>query len=241
MKFSALFGLALIAQTASAHYIFDTLIAGTTTSTKAVRKPAENSPITDINSPNLRCNVNTSPATETVSVAAGSKIGFKISNQKIYHLGPAAMYLGKAPGSAAEWDGGGQSWFKIAEWGAVFEPQFSFSSLDKSEFSVTIPPQVSDGEYLVRIEQVGLHQPGFPEFYLSCAQVKITNGGTGNPAMVSIPGHVSKEKDPGLTVDIYYPKPTQYTVPGPESLFSFLIDFVLCCVEQAGLHGLEEN
>lgn len=44
---------------------------------------------------------------------------------------------------------------QIAEWGAVFEPQFSFSSLDKSEFSVTIPPQVSDGE--VSIFQYSLY------------------------------------------------------------------------------------
>ncbi|TFK38401.1 glycoside hydrolase family 61 protein [Crucibulum laeve] len=216
MKFSAaILGFALLAQSVSGHYIFNELIAGSKTSTKAVRQPQSNSPVHDYLSNDIRCNIDPSTASETVSVAAGSKIGFNLGeNKKIYHLGPVDIYLGKAPGKAQDWDGSGKNWFKIAEWGATFNP-FSFKSLDKSRFTTTIPKDTPSGEYLVRIEQIGLHLTGTPEFFISCAQIKVTNGGDGNPAKVSIPG-VYKKTDPSLNVDIYWPIPTSYDVPGPE-------------------------
>lgn len=67
---------------------------------------------------------------------------------------------------------------------------------------------------------------------MSCAQIKVVNGGSGNPAMVSIPGYLSNKGtklvlcllirlltlprlvvlDPSLMVDIYWPIPTSYEV-----------------------------
>ncbi|KAJ8085620.1 hypothetical protein AAF712_013260 [Marasmius tenuissimus] len=213
MKFaSALISAALLAQSVSAHYIWTTLIAGSTQSNAAVRQPPINSPVEDVTSNNIRCNANPAPASETVSVAAGSTIGFKLDNT-LYHQGPAAIYLGKAPSTAASWDGSGANWFKIAEWGATFNP-FNFVDFNANQLTTTIPSTVPAGEYLVRIEQIGLHVAGAPQWYISCAQIKITGGGSANPAKVSIPGYVSPS-DPGLTVNIYYPVPTSYTVPGP--------------------------
>ncbi|KAF9468450.1 glycosyl hydrolase family 61-domain-containing protein [Collybia nuda] len=212
MKFATVLSLAAIAQSASAHYIWYNLIAGGTSSTAAVRKPLSNSPVESATSANLRCNVNPTAASATVSVSAGSTIGFQLDNT-LYHQGPAAIYLGKAPGSAASWDGSGANWFKIAEWGATFNP-FKFTSEGLSQLSTTIPSNTPSGEYLVRIEQIGLHVAGAPQWYISCAQINITGGGSGNPAKVSIPGYVSAS-DAGLTVNIYYPVPTSYRVPGP--------------------------
>ncbi|KAF8060179.1 glycoside hydrolase [Lyophyllum atratum] len=212
MKLASIVGLAVLAHSASAHYIWYNLIAGSTTSTAAVRKPVSNSPVTSVTSNDVRCNVNPTPATATVTVAAGSTIGFQLDNT-IYHQGPAAIYLGKAPSTAASWDGSGANWFKIAEWGATFNP-FTFTDLNAAQLTTTIPASTPAGEYLVRIEQVGLHVAGAPQWYISCAQIKITGGGSGNPAKVSIPGYVSAT-DPGLTVNIYNPVPTSYKVPGP--------------------------
>ncbi|KAF9007203.1 glycoside hydrolase [Cyathus striatus] len=212
MKLSALVGLAVLINSASAHYIWTTLIAGSTTSTAAVRLPQNNSPVTDVTSKDITCNVNPSPATETVSVAAGSTIGFKLDNT-LYHQGPAAIYLGKAPSTAASWDGSGANWFKIAEWGAEFNP-FQFTDFNDSQLSASIPANTPAGEYLVRIEQIALHVPEAPQWYISCAQISVTGGGSGNPSKVSIPGYVAAN-DPGLTVNIYDPVPTAYTVPGP--------------------------
>ncbi|KAF9039952.1 cellulose-growth-specific protein [Panaeolus papilionaceus] len=209
MKLTGLITLAVLAHSASAHYIWTTLIAGSTTSTAAVRQPVNNSPVTSGTGNDARCNTNPGSASQTVSVSAGSTIGFKLDNT-LYHSGPAAIYLGKAPGSAASWDGSGSNWFKIAEWGATFNP-FKFTAEGQSQLTTTIPSSTPPGEYLVRIEQVGLHVAGAPQWYISCAQINITGGGGGNPNKVSIPGYVSAS-DPGLTVNIYYPIPTSYTV-----------------------------
>ncbi|KAF9484786.1 hypothetical protein BDN70DRAFT_872032 [Pholiota conissans] len=211
MKLSGLVALAALTQSASAHYIWNTLIAGSTTSSAAIRMPTSNSPVTDVTSPDITCNINT-PATATVSVAAGSTIGFDLDNT-IYHQGPAAIYLGKAPTTAADWDGSGANWFKIAEWGATFDP-FTFTDYNLAQLTTTIPAATPSGDYLVRIEQIGLHVVDAPQWYISCAQITVTGGGSGNPSKVSIPGYVSAT-DPGLTVDIYDPVPTAYTVPGP--------------------------
>ncbi|KAG7443768.1 glycoside hydrolase family 61 protein [Guyanagaster necrorhizus] len=200
-------------QVVSAHYIWTTLVAGDTVSKTAVRQPPSNSPVLDVTSDDIRCNVSPANATATVSVAAGDIVGFQLDNT-IYHLGPAALYLGKAPSTAADWDGSGANWFKIAEWGAVFEPSFSFIDYGASALNATIPSSVPAGEYLARIEQIGLHVTGAPQWYISCAQISITDGGSASPDMVEIPGYVDAD-DPGLTVNIYYPTPTAYTVPGP--------------------------
>src|SRR5688572_28226869 len=73
-------------------------------------------------------------------------------------------------------------------------------------YTATLPATLPNGEYLIRIEQLGLHNPypaGTPQFYLECAQVSVTNGGNGVPGpLVAIPGHVlGTEKS--YTVNIY--------------------------------------
>ncbi|KAJ3562677.1 hypothetical protein NP233_g9429 [Leucocoprinus birnbaumii] len=208
MKIISLLSLVAIAQTASAHYIWNTLIAGSTTSSAAVRQPVSNSPVESVTSNNVRCNANPSPASAVVDVAPGATVGFKLDNT-LYHTGPATIYLGKAPGSVSSWDGSGSNWFKIAEWGATYNP-FKFTDDGQSQLTTTIPANTPPGEYLIRIEQIALHVAGAPQWYISCAQIRVTGNGSGNPPKVSIPGHVSAS-DPGLTVNIYYPVPTSYT------------------------------
>ncbi|KAF5347817.1 hypothetical protein D9756_010297 [Leucocoprinus leucothites] len=213
MKFAALICLALTVETVPAHYIFKTLIADTKTSTQAVLQPQNNSPVHNYTSGRgIVCNVNPSPAGETMPVAAGGKIGFQL-DAAIYHIGPAAIYLGQAPGSAAQWDGTGQRWFKIAEWGATFNP-FTFSGLNQKSLITTIPKNTPSGEYLIRAEQFGLHNPGSPEIFVSCAQIKVTNGGSGSPPKVSIPGYIPDGNE-SVMLNVYWPVPTDYTCPGP--------------------------
>lgn len=153
--------------------IWTTLIAGSETSTAAVRLPVNNSPVTDVTSPDITCNVDPSAATDTASVAAGSTVGFILDNT-LYHQGPAAIYLGQVPSgeTAATWDGSGANWFKIAEWGATFDP-FTFTDFNLSQLTTTIPSDVPAGDYLIRIEQIGLHVVGAPQWYISCAQITV--------------------------------------------------------------------
>lgn len=67
------------------------------------------------------------------------------------------------------------------------------------------------------MESIALHQAqsvGGAQIYLSCAQVQVTDGGSGTPGpLVAFPG-AYKASDPGL-IWSYYPVATTYTAPGP--------------------------
>lgn len=84
-------------------------------------------------------------------------------------------------------------------------------------YTSKIPASLPSGDYLLRTQQLAIHNPypaGIPQFYISCAQVTVTNGGAGKPApLVSIPGFITGT-EPGYTVNIYN-NFKNYTVPGP--------------------------
>ena len=167
--------------------------------------------------------------------------------------------------TAANWDGSGTVWFKIYEDGPIFGTQsltwpsngitpfplhFTTSpisqelaqlcktadnSLGDTTVTFTIPKSTPSGDYLFRVEHIGLHvaqSVGGAQFYLSCGQITVTGGGSGTPGpLVAFPGAYSAT-DPGILIDIYYPvvrfprscenglpsnmlQPTNYTCPGP--------------------------
>lgn len=74
--------------------------------------------------------------------------------------------------------------------------------------SFTIPKDTPSGDYLFRVEQIGLHVAqslGAAQFYISCGQITVTGGGSGTPGpLVAFPGAYSAT-DPGILIDIYYP------------------------------------
>jgi hypothetical protein len=80
-----------------------------------------NSPVTDLTSTDMRCNVGglTGGSTTTVSTAAGSSLTFTLDTA-VYHQGPVSIYMAKAPTTAAAYDGSGASWFKIFDLGPTF-------------------------------------------------------------------------------------------------------------------------
>lgn len=83
---------------------------------------------------------------------------------------------------------------------------------------MTIPSCLPAGDYLMRSEQIALHtasSEGGAQFYLSCGQLSVTGGGSTTPQnLVAFPG-AYKATDPGILININYPKPTNYTNPGP--------------------------
>ena len=89
-------------------------MAGGLSSNAAVRQPLNNTPVEAVNSQAMVCNNNPRPASETITIAAGSTVGFKLDNT-MYHQGPAAIYLGQVPSgqTAASWNGAGSAWFKV--------------------------------------------------------------------------------------------------------------------------------
>ena len=53
------------------------------------------------------------------------------------------------------------------------------------------------------------------QFYMECAQFTVTGSGSTVPSnTVSLPGAYSGS-DPGIKINLYYPKVTNYIIPGP--------------------------
>ncbi|KAI1855029.1 hypothetical protein JX265_012384 [Neoarthrinium moseri] len=208
---------ALAFNSASAHYIFQQLsIASTKYDVyQYIRKNSNyNSPVTDLASTDLRCNVGASgTGTDTVAVKAGDSFTFTLDTA-VYHQGPTSIYMSKAPSTAAAYDGSGQ-WFKIKDIGPTFNGGSATWDLSQT-YTYQIPSCIAPGEYLLRIQQLAIHNPwpaGIPQFYISCAQIKVSGSGSKTFSGVSIPG-AFKSTDPGYTANIYN-NFSNYTVPGP--------------------------
>jgi len=209
-----------------AHYTFPALIHGSTTTSdwQYVRQWTgyeTNDPVLDVTSEDIRCNVGASEksASGILSYTAGSQLGFTVAPD-IYHPGPLLAYMAKVPAgsTAATWDGSGSVWFKIYQQGPVFGSTLTWPNNGDTTVSFTIPPATPSGDYLFRVEHIALHSAsaaGGAQFYISCGQITVTGGGSGTPSpLVAFPG-AYKATDPGLLIDIYYPVPTTYTMPGP--------------------------
>ncbi|KAF2709565.1 lytic polysaccharide monooxygenase [Pleomassaria siparia CBS 279.74] len=227
MRFSATLAVAFAVQSSNAatlqprHYTFPALTG--TTDWQYVRTTVNaqsNAGLSDVSSDQVRCYTSGAKTASTLSVAAGSSVGFKAS-PNIFHPGPLQFYMAKVPSgqTAASWDGTGNVWFKIyAEQATSSSGQLSWGSLNKGTVSVTIPKATPSGDYLLRVEHIALHQASNlngAQLYISCAQVTVTGGGSGSPSpLVSFPG-AYKNTDPGLKVNIYSGA-TSYTPPGPQ-------------------------
>ena len=137
-----------------------------------------NSPVTDVASADLRCNAGAAPAGATVTVAAGSTLGFE-ADQPAFHPGPFNMYLARAPGAAAAFDGAGAVWARVWTQGARADMGWD---MDQARWTFVLPRSTPPGEYLLRIEHIALHAAsvaGGAQFYISCAQIRVTGSGTG--------------------------------------------------------------
>ncbi|KAF9522240.1 glycoside hydrolase [Crepidotus variabilis] len=211
----------------SAHYTFPSLIAGGSTqgqwvNVRRTNNYQSNGPVTDVSSADFRCyNTQTAAKATTYNVTAGSTIGIAPGGA-VSHPGVLNIYMAKAPSGVdvANWDGAGQVWFKVYQISAVTNggQSITWPSNGATSYTWKLPQSLPSGGYLVRTEHIALHSAsGFQgaQFYISCAQINISGGGSGNPGpLVSIPG-VYTGREPGIMLNIYYPIPTTYTQPGP--------------------------
>ncbi|KAF2628487.1 carbohydrate-binding module family 1 protein [Macroventuria anomochaeta] len=239
MKFSTL-ALAAVAQVASAHYFFDTNIVGgvqqpafkyVRQSSRAVKyNPIKfsSNPAADIrdgstvDGPDIVCNQGafaSAGKTEVLTVNAGEEVRLKLAvGAKFQHPGPGLVYMSKAPGSVKSYDGSGD-WFKIYEEGVCDGGDFTSTAwcdYDRDWIAAKIPKDTPNGEYLVRMEHIGVHRSHVnqPEHYVSCLQVKVQSGGNGTPGpMVKFPG-AYKATDPYANFSIYNGRKA-FPMPGP--------------------------
>ncbi|KAL9114937.1 MAG: hypothetical protein Q9227_001180 [Pyrenula ochraceoflavens] len=217
---AALFGNCL------AHFNFEALVVNgqTTQPYEYVRRVTNsNSPVTSVDDPNLRCNVGGSngtwSGTKTYSVNAGDSLGFTI-NPSIGHPGPVSVYLSKATGNVSAYDGSGD-WFRIFEAGADANSQgLQWKDSGATVVNFTLPNDTPAGDYLVRGDAIALHGAeavGGAQYYMGCAQISVASQSTStvDPGyLTKIPG-VYIDDEPGIVINLYYPIPTVYYMPGP--------------------------
>ncbi|KAJ2924812.1 hypothetical protein H1R20_g12294, partial [Candolleomyces eurysporus] len=183
-------------------------------------------PIMTTSAASFSCNNNgqASGGQLSATVRGGSKVVAKW-NQWTHAEGPVMVYMAKCPGTCTSANSNSLEWFKIAETGLISgtlaKGQWGNGVIMKDlAYTVTIPSQLADGEYLIRHELLALHQANTPQFYPECAQLILTGGGGVNPPSrfkVRFPGAYSMT-DPGVRVDIYSqqaPSITTYQIPGP--------------------------
>ncbi|KAL9102703.1 MAG: hypothetical protein Q9163_002165 [Psora crenata] len=179
-------------------------------------------PAANITGPDMACGVNGETGVPRIAAAkAGSQLTFEwreIPNKpgmKVIadaHLGPCAVYMKKVDNSAASNNAAGDGWFKILE--ETYDSTEQKWCTEKlmatpgGHLAATIPVDLAPGYYLVRPELLALHQaaeqPPFPQFYVGCAQIFLSSGGSATPSdTVSIPGYVSFETTPALTYNVW--------------------------------------
>ncbi|KAK1756398.1 putative endo-beta-1,4-glucanase [Echria macrotheca] len=226
--------MAALSRYAAAHAIFQQASSGTTDfGTTCNRLPSNNSPVTDVASPTLACNVNgAKPASSVCSAAAGSSFTVEMHQQPNdrsctseaiggNHFGPVMIYMAKVDDASTVASPEGLSWFKVDEEGYDSSTKkWGTDSLNANcgKRAFKIPSKIPGGEYLVRAEAIALHtasQVGGAQFYMSCYQVKVDSAGSGQlPAGVKFPGAYGAS-DPGIKVDIWGNGFKEYTIPGP--------------------------
>ncbi|KAJ2482975.1 hypothetical protein IWW56_000658 [Coemansia sp. RSA 2131] len=194
--------------------------------------PADrNFPVKDVTSTDITCGVGgvSKTASETCPVKAGSTITVEWHHDNdsasddiidISHLGPCMVYM--AP---LESNGSGDVWFKIFEDG--YDAATSTWCVNKirnngGKLDVALPADIKSGDYLVRTEIIALHESDTDyavnpargsQFYVNCAQVSVTNGGSAEPQGYAIPG-IYKSNTPGVIFNLYSSY-SSYPIPGP--------------------------
>ncbi|EKG19150.1 Cellulose-binding domain fungal [Macrophomina phaseolina MS6] len=229
MKFSlsTVAAVAALVPSISAHYCFNKLIVdGAVVDAEPyeyVRKNTNsNSPVTDVTSDEIICNAGglaSGATTKTKEVAPGSQVGFALDTA-IGHPGPLQVYLSQVKTGEVTAAKGDDGWFKVYEMGIkeITDDGLQWASDGITNFTFPLPEDTPAGDYLMRVEHIGLHGAGTEagaQFYISCAQLTVTGSGAGSPSpKVAFPG-AYKATDPGLLINIYWPIPTDYTMPGP--------------------------
>ncbi|KAF2205796.1 glycoside hydrolase [Delitschia confertaspora ATCC 74209] len=238
---TALVSLLTLAPQASAHgFLKNVLVNGVTypawqvfqddfvtpEPTRYVRRILNNGPVPDFTTTNITCNAGGNiPAKGIIPVNAGDKVKLIWDQWGSSHSGPVMTYLAKCTPNCASFKGDtGAVWVKIDQmaYDTTKSPPWGSDYLAKqgATWTVTIPPQLAPGEYLLRHEILGLHVAGTrmgAQFYPSCTQLKVSGSGkTELPSGVALPGAYNPDDKDGVLVQLWQVNAGQvkYVAPG---------------------------
>ncbi|KAM0342815.1 hypothetical protein ACHAPU_009179 [Fusarium lateritium] len=194
-----------------------------------IRSPESNSPVKDLTSPDLVCNVNGAKAApKFAKAAAGDEVTFEWYHDNrgddiiaSSHVGPIITYV--AP--YTETDGTGAIWTKIAEDG-YSGGKWAVDKLiaNKGKATFTLPSSLKAGKYIVRQEIIAHHESDVSykenpargaQFYPSCAQVEVTGAGTSVPDEKFDFNKGYTYSDKGIVGVNVYSFSGSYDIPGP--------------------------
>ncbi|KAI5928341.1 lytic polysaccharide monooxygenase [Camillea tinctor] len=235
---------AVLASKAAGHALFQALwVDGVDMGSQCVRMPSSNTPVTSVNSNDIRCNAGgTRGVSGKCAVKAGSTVTIEMHQQPGdrscgseaiggAHYGPVNVYLSQVPDASTA--DGSTSWYKIfadswASKGSVGDADdWGTNDLNSccGKMDVPIPADTPAGDYLLRAEVIALHTAaaaGSAQFYISCYQITVAGGSASPaaalPAGVQLPGAL-KASDPGIQVNIHA-KMDKYVNPGPDVIAS---------------------
>lgn len=191
-----------------------------------IRSPPNNNPVKDVRTTAINCNVNNRVVPKTVSIKAGDTYTVEWyhdnRNDDIIaasHKGPHTFYI-----ASASTNGNGAVWTKLCEDG-LSGGRWAVDRIiaNQGKISCAIPSWVAPGDYLIRAEIIALHEGETSylannargaQFYPSCAQVKVTSGGSTQPGQNYnfVGGYTATT--PGILFNVYN-SPTSYPIPGP--------------------------
>ncbi|KAF1988470.1 lytic polysaccharide monooxygenase [Aulographum hederae CBS 113979] len=178
-------------------------------------------PVRQATSKNVACGIYGTPAPLTAPIKAGGEITAFWSNWP-HNSGPMTVYMTECPGDCAEMtDVNSAKWFKIWEAGLTAgtprNGKWATGSIMKAQgnsLTTKIPESLKPGNYLIRHETINLARDA--EFYVNCANLKVTGAGTAVPGPEvrgTFPG-IYKVGDPVLK-NYKEQTGTTYKVPGP--------------------------
>jgi cellulase len=184
-----------------------------------IRMPPSNNPVTDVNSNDLVCNVGGTSGSGVATVAAKAGDSITVQWDQSTHPGPITHFLYGPVSSAASTSGVGAGWYKIDE--VDYENgkwANEIMSAVQMKHTFNLPARLPSGEYLLRSEMLALHgaqSVNGAQFYIGCAQLKITGPGGSCSPKISLPG-AYKAQDANIYIPNFYNgfNPTTYVAPG---------------------------
>jgi cellulase len=176
--------------------------------------------VEDVSTAGIACNIGSTAGALSAKAAAGASIEFFWTEWPESHRGPVMTYLANCNGDCKDADPTTLDFFKIDEGGLNADGTWVSDTIiaQNSTWTSTIPSDIAPGNYLLRHELLALHAAGSvngAQFYPVCANLEITGTGSAVPTdTVKFPGGY-KSDDAGILINIYYPVPTTYVIPGP--------------------------
>lgn len=182
-------------------------------------------PPSDYGSPDIICHKNASPANISVEVEAGGQIELQWSEWPESHRGPVLDYLANCNGPCNSVEKGSLKFTKIGAVGLIrnntdfFKPGYHASDQlreDGNRWTVTIPKEIADGEYVLRHEIISLHDGAHyngSQNYPQCINIKVSGSGTDSLESGTPGESLYKLDEAGILVNIY--QNLNYIIPGP--------------------------